>query len=85
MIYIEILLKKSKSKVLFVILVGPYQVGKSSKIAALTGIEGIPIGNQVLTFTDMYLLTTFVVDMTVLKIQMMTHASTFSTQKATVD
>ena len=32
---------------MFVILVGPYQVGKSSKIAALTGIKGIPIGDGI--------------------------------------
>ena len=46
--YIGSLLKsQSKSRVLFVILVGPYQVGKSSKIAALTGIKGIPIGDGI--------------------------------------
>ena len=46
--YIGSLLKsQSKSRVLFVILVGPYQVGKSSTIAALTGIKGIPIGDGI--------------------------------------
>lgn len=41
---IESVFLKVKSRVMFVILIGSYQTGKSSKIGLLTGLDDIEIG-----------------------------------------